>query len=141
MKCQVFTSKLSDDWSTPSHIYKQVIEKGYFDPCPLNSDEDGLNMEWGNKNFVNPPFSQLLKWIEKSIEEHKKGKQIILLIPARTDTKAFKKLFEYGAVISFIHGRLKYNDKGSAPFPSMLVFLVGHGLTRCNLIEREAITL
>ena len=140
MKCEVFLSKKTDDWKTPSFIYEQVIQKGYYDPCPFQSQIDGLAMDWQEKNFVNPPYSQLKKWIEKSIEQHKKGKQIVLLIPARTDTKAFKLLFDYGSDIYLITGRLHYNDANTAPFPSMLCRLT-HTQTKVFLIDRGEVKL
>ena len=143
MKCEVFLSKNTDDWATPKYIYEQAMAKGMFDPCPLGSIVDGLAIDWGKSNFVNPPYSQLKRWIEKSIEQHAKGKRVLLLIPARTDTKAFKQLFEYGAVISFVSGRLRFNEANSAPFPSMLVELVGGGITntRCTLVRREDVRI
>lgn len=143
MKCQVFLSKETDDWATPKYIYEQAMREGMYDPCPLCSLIDGLTMDWGDKNFVNPPYSQLKRWIEKSIEQHKKGKKVLLLIPARTDTKAFEALFEYGAEITFITGRLRFNEANSAPFPSMLVNLIGGGVSKtvCRLVKREEVTL
>lgn len=90
MKCKVFLSKNTDDWKTPSFIYDKFKDMGYFDPCPFESRFDGLKIEWKDKNFVNPPYSKLKAWIEKSILEHQKGHDVVLLIPARTDTKAFK---------------------------------------------------
>lgn len=143
MKCQVFLSRETDHWATPKYIYEQALAKGMHDPCPLHSETDGLASEWGKDNFVNPPYSQLKRWIEKSIEEARKGKGVTLLIPARTDTKAFKLLFEYGSEITFISGRLKFNEANSAPFPSMIVRLCGGGVscTRCKLVEREDIQI
>lgn len=145
MKCKVFMSKKTDDWSTPSFIYEQVKRLKMFDPCPLNGikGENGLDIEWGKRNFVNPPYSKLRIWIEKSIIEHKKGHDVILLIPARTDTKAFALLFEYGSEITFISGRLHFNDLAPAPFPSMLVKLIGGGKinTQCKLVNRESILI
>ena len=143
MKCKVFLSKNTDDWATPKYIYDQAMEKGMTDPCPLFSSVDGLKIEWGETNFVNPPYSNLKAWIEKSIEQSKKGKKVMLLIPARTDTKAFKMLFEYGSTITFITGRLRFNEANSAPFPSMLVELTGGGSqkTKFNLVKRDAVRL
>ena len=143
MKCKVFLSKNTDDWAPPKYIYDQAMEKGMFDPCPLFSRVDGLKIEWGEINFVNPPYSNLKAWIEKSIEQSKKGKKVVLLIPARTDTKAFKMLFEYGSEITFITGRLRFNEANSAPFPSMLVDLIGGGSqkTKFNLVKRDAVRL
>ena len=143
MKCKVFLSKNTDDWATPKYIYDQAMEKGMFDPCPLLSTVDGLAIEWSEANFVNPPYSNLKAWISKSIEQANKGKKVLLLIPARTDTKAFKMLFEYGSIISFITGRLRFNEANSAPFPSMLVELIGGGYqkTKFTLVNRDEIRL
>ena len=143
MKCKVFLSKNTDDWATPKYIYDQAMKKGMFDPCPLFSSVDGLKIEWGETNFVNPPYSNLKAWIEKSIEQSNKGKKVLLLIPARTDTKAFKMLFEYGSKITFITGRLRFNEANSAPFPSMLVELTGGGSqkTKFNLVKRDDVQL
>lgn len=122
----LFSSKC-DDWSTPETIYKFYIDKlGFFDPCPFHSTFDGLQIPWKQKNFVNPPYSKIKNFVNKSIEEHKKGKEIILLIPARTDTKYFRKLVDYGCYIVFITGRLHFNGSGSAPFPSCYIYLTGY---------------
>lgn len=107
-----------------------------FDPCPFNSNFDGLKIEWMERNFVNPPFSKISKFIDKSIEEHKKGKLVILLIPARTDTKYFKKLVNYGCNITFITGRLHFNDSNSAPFPSCIITITGKD-TECEWRDRR----
>ena len=45
-----------------------------------------------------------------------------MLIPARTDTKAFHEYIYGKAQIRFIKGRLKFGgSKNPAPFPSMVV--------------------
>lgn len=138
MNIKACLSHKTDDWKTPKAIYDYFIVKcGCYDPCPFQSQKDGLAEEWKNDNFVNPPYSQLKKWVIKSIEEHKKRKDVTLLIPARTDTQAFKMLYEYGAQFIFITGRLKFNDSNPAPFPSMLVILTGKGYGQISLIDRD----
>ena len=127
---KILFSKKSDNWKTPEKVYKAFIELGYFDPCPLNSKFNGLEIEWKKENFVNPPYSKIKDFVNKSIEEHKKGKEVILLIPARTDTKYFRKLVNYGCNIIFITGRLHFNNSNSAPFPSCYIKLTGEG-TEC----------
>ena len=122
---KVLFSKQSDNWRTPLIIYNHYIEMNFFDPCPYESNFDGLEIEWKEWNFVNPPYSQIIKWIDKSIKEHEKGKEIILLLPVRTDTKWFKKLVNYGCYIMFITGRLHFNNSNSAPFPSCYIRLTG----------------
>ena len=51
-----------------------------------------------------------------------------MLLPARTDTKAFHEYIYGKAEIRFIRGRLKFGgSKNSAPFPSMVVVYKGKG--------------
>lgn len=121
----VLFSKKSDNWKTPKKLYNYFINLGYYDPCPFNSEIDSLKTEWKEKNFVNPPYSKIKEFVNKSIEEHKKGKEVVLLIPCRTDTLYFRKLLDYGIDIILITGRLHFNDSGSAPFPSCLITLTG----------------
>lgn len=133
---KVLFSRSSDNWSTPKVIYDYFKFYNYFDPCPLNSSFDGLKIDWQDKNFVNPPYSKIKEFVNKSIEEHKKGKFVVLLIPARTDTKYFRKLVDYGCDIVFITGRLHFNESNSAPFPSCLVYLTNDE-TECYWRDRE----
>ena len=132
---KVLFSRKSDNWATPNEIYNHYMSKGYFDPCPLNNDFDGLKIEWGNMNFVNPPYSKIKDFVIKAIEEHKKGKEIVLLIPARTDTKYFSTLVNYGCDITFVTGRLHFNNSNSAPFPSCYIRLNGK-YTNCFWRDR-----
>jgi site-specific DNA-methyltransferase (adenine-specific) len=77
--------------------------------------------------FCNPPYGrEISKWVEKAYNENKKGTFIVMLLPARTDTKWFHNYIYKKHKIEFIKGRLKFNDgKQSAPFPSMLVIMLG----------------
>jgi site-specific DNA-methyltransferase (adenine-specific) len=119
----VHFSSLTDEWKTPDSIYKKLNEEfGFdFDPCPLGGS-DGLDIDWGRVNFINPPYSTLKAWCKKAYEEHLKGKTCVMLIPARTDTKAWHLYVMKAKEIRFIQGRLKFgNAKNSAPFPSCVV--------------------
>jgi site-specific DNA-methyltransferase (adenine-specific) len=93
---------------------------------------DALSMNWcalfvDVKNhfmWLNPPYSNIKDWVKKCYEENLRGAKIVLLIPARTDTKYFHQYIYHNvnAEIRFIKGRLKFSDsKNSAPFPSMVV--------------------
>ena len=123
----------SDHWSTPIEIYDYYVKHlKYYDPCPLR--ENNFNFNFISENiFLNPPYSDISKWIDWAINNHKQtGGQIntIILIPSRTDTRYFHKLLEYGCDLEFIKGRLKFgNAKQGAPFPSVLVHL---GLNNIN---------
>lgn len=49
-----------------------------------------------------------------------------MLIPSRTDTKAFHEYIYGKAEIRFVKGRLKFGgSKYGAPFPSMIVIFRG----------------
>ena len=124
MKTAYINKSKSDGWITPLDLYNKLNKEFNFnfDPCPINPTFDGLNIEWKERNFVNPPYSELKLWIEKAYKEYEKGKLVVMLIPARTDTIAFHKYIYNQAEIFFIKGRLKFsNSKNSAPFPSMIV--------------------
>lgn len=118
------------DWQTPTDTYNKLNEEFHFDfdPCPHNPNFDGLVCEWGNSNFVNPPYGREIgKWIKKGTEEYKKGKLVVFLIPSRTDTKWWHDyIMKYATEIRFIKGRLKFKGAtNSAPFPSCIVVMKG----------------
>ena len=125
MKLDGCFSHNTDNWKTPSELMKALLELGWIDTFPFMSVYDELQKNYNNqKLFVNPPYSQMrlvVGWIEDQI---KRGNQILLLIPARTDTKYFHKLLIWNPTIFFIQGRLKFNDtNSSAPFPSIIMWL------------------
>ena len=71
-----------------------------------------------------------MPWIEKAIEENKKGKMIVLLLKMDTSTKWFSRLKESKAKFLWINGRLHYKKESykyfkntPLPFPSMLAIL------------------
>ena len=102
-----------DDWGTPDSLYIPLMEEFNFDfdPCPLCCNTfDGLDVEWGSANFINPPYSRKLKeqFIRKAYEESKKGKLCVMLLPVSTSTKIFYGIIYPNAEIRFIKGRVKF---------------------------------
>ena len=110
----------SDNWATPQSLYDDLNKEFEFDfdPCPLNATFDGLNIEWGESNFVNPPYSRKLKeaFIIKSVEQQKKGNRSVLLLPVSTSTKIFHEyILPNKKEIRFLKGRVAFkgvNTKG-----------------------------
>tara|TARA_R100001086_G_scaffold14069_2_gene7092 strand:+ start:789 stop:1208 length:420 start_codon:yes stop_codon:yes gene_type:complete len=108
--------KHSDNWQTPPELYNQLNKEFNFnfDPCPLNHDLqiwDGLKIEWKERNFINPPYSRKLKdlFVKKAIEESKKGKLCVLLLPVSTSTKLFHDhILPNKKEIRFLKGRVKF---------------------------------
>ena len=81
-------------WLTPPDLMAELdAEFGFdFDPCPYPKpdDFDGLTAEWGESNYVNPPFGTIIHvgkkkgptaWVRKAIAEHAKGKRVVLVYP------------------------------------------------------------
>lgn len=79
-------------WLTPPDLYAALDAEFHFDfdPCPhpLPDGFDGLTAEWGQRNYVNPPFGSVLHggrrvgptaWARKAITEAAKGKLVVLV--------------------------------------------------------------
>ena len=105
-----------DDWKTPKEFYEKLNDEFNFDfdPCPYQHDIslwNGLQISWGDRNYINPPYSQKLKeqFIIKAIDESKLGKLCVMLLPVSTSTKIFHDfILPNKKEIRFIRGRLKF---------------------------------
>ena len=130
----MFSSK-SNEYATPQSFFDELNKEFglTLDPCatPENAkcskyftrEQDGLKQNWeGHTVFCNPPYGREIKdWVKKCYEESANAK-VVMLVPARTDTKWFHDYIYHKAEIRFLRGRLKFGDcKNSAPFPSMVV--------------------
>ena len=113
-----------DNWATPKSLYNGLDSEFHFDfdPCPyceteITSDKDGLLKDWGQYNFVNPPYSRKLKeaFVKKGIEESKKGKICVFLLPVSTSTVLFHDFIlpNISQPIRFLRGRVKFEGKNT----------------------------
>lgn len=129
----MFTSN-TDLWETPIVLFNKLDSEFHFtlDPCATKEnhkcekyytkDDDWLSKSWDNEIvFCNPPYWRWInKWVEKWF--YACNSVVVMLLPARTDTKWFHDYILYNAEIRFIKWRLKFWwSKNSAPFPSMIV--------------------
>lgn len=137
MNRSVYSSSKTDDWATPQDVFDLLNDSFHFtlDPAASESNhkcsryftkkQDGLKQSWKDEVvFCNPPYGREIgKWVKKAWEEHQNNHvKIVMLLPARTDTKWFHEYIYHKADIEFIKGRLKFGtSKNSAPFPSMIV--------------------
>ena len=137
MNTDVMFSSKTDEWATPTDFYNELNKEFKFDldPCAnehnhkcekyFTIEDNGLLQSWAGYNvFCNPPYGREIgKWVEKAYrtnQEH--GNLVVMLLPARTDTKWFHEFIYQKAEVRFVRGRLKFGDsKNSAPFPSMVV--------------------
>ncbi len=131
-----------DTWATPKRFYDQLNSEFHFDfdPCPLNygeitPDKDGLLIDWGNRNYINPPYSRKLKeaFVKKAVQESKKGKLCVMLLPVSTSTVLFHDWIKPNAKeIRFVKGRIPFEGintfgmkvgKGSAPMHDSMIVI------------------
>jgi hypothetical protein len=81
-------------WLTPPEVYAELDAEFHFDfdPCPYPLPEgfDGLTCDWGQSNYVNPPFGSIIHqgrkvgntaWVRKAISEYRKGKTVVFVYP------------------------------------------------------------
>lgn len=109
-------SSALDTWLTPSIFFDKINDRfkfDDFDPCPPDCDLsqfNGLLVDWAQRTFCNPPYSQAdkEKFFYKGYEESLMGKLCVFLVPVSTSTKIFHKLILPNARVEFIRGRLKF---------------------------------
>ena len=133
----IFSSK-SNEWETPKDFFDKLNWRfGPFtlDPCATEdtakcsryytTTDDGLSKDWNNNTvFVNPPYGrEINSWIKKAFDESKnENTTVVMLIPARTDTRYWHDYIMKAKEVHFVKGRLKFgNSSNSAPFPSAVV--------------------
>lgn len=78
----------------------------------------------GGGVWCNPPYGrEISEWVKKAYEESQKeyNSFVLMLLPARTDTKWWWEYVQGKATLFFIKGRVKFGDHDvGAPFPSVL---------------------
>ena len=127
----------TDLWETPQDLFDELDAEFHFslDVCAIPENAkcdhfftpkvDGLRQNWGGQGTVwcNPPYGrELNKWVKKAYETAQQGETVVMLLPARTDTKWFHEYVYGKAEIRFVKGRLKFGgSKNAAPFPSMII--------------------
>jgi phage N-6-adenine-methyltransferase len=145
----LFTSD-SMEWETPQWLFDVVNQEYKFDvdvcataenaKCSkyFSKEQDGLFMEWNGTVWCNPPYGREIdKWVKKGNESHKTGSTVVMLLPARTDTKWIHEYLFGSAIMIFIKGRLKFGTShNSAPFPSVLAIFGGSKETAEKMAEK-----
>lgn len=139
-KCHFYEKR--DVIKTPENLYRFL--DGFFgfnhDPCPLSPKFDGLNTDWGTMNFVNPPYSQIKKWVAKGVEERNKGRNSLFLITVRTNTKYwFEDIFPKASKVWFIKSGICFEEyEKPLPIPLCLVLFCSNDFDK--ILPSTAIT-
>ena len=140
MNTELMFSSKTDLWETPKDLFDKLNKEFHFalDVCatPENAkceefytkEQDGLKQPWKGTVWCNPPYGrQIGEWVRRAFLASVSGSTVVMLLPARTDTKWFHEYIYGKAEIRFIRGRLKFGgSKNSAPFPSMVVVFMPH---------------
>lgn len=132
------------DWETPQELFDNLNNEFDFELDAFASDknakckhffterDDSFQQDWTKYKsiFINPPYTskvqdEVLKKINDTISSNWRG-VIVLLIPARTDTKRWHDyIFNKADDIRFIKGRLRFEvdgiPRGSSTFPSAVI--------------------
>lgn len=161
MKSKPTLTTGNNNWGTPQRLFDNLNETFNFtiDVCAdknnykmipyFTVEDNAIIKNWNGSVWCNPPYSadQQGKFIDKAlyeIEHNHECRSIVMLIPARTDTKNFEKLYNSSHTqLVFIKGRISFEQErkeiGGATFGSMLVIFKKENI--CNfktrLIDRK----
>jgi site-specific DNA-methyltransferase (adenine-specific) len=127
-------SSASGEWETPQELFDALDEEFHFtlDACatPLNTkclrfySAESLLQPWHGRVWVNCPYGRTIgQWTNKARVEFALGNAelVVMLLPARTDTRWFHEDVMKADEVRFIRGRLKFGGaKTGAPFPSCI---------------------
>lgn len=133
-------SAASDEWPTDQAVVDDLSARfGPFtlDPCCTAESakapafftmaNDGLRQRWFGVVWLNPPYSDVEAWVRKALDESaNNGVEVVMLLPARTDTRWFHLLLaeQHRCEFLFARGRLRFGAAtGSAPFPSVVIVM------------------
>ena len=132
------------DWETPKELFDKLNSEFDFELDAFASDknakckyyfteqDDSFQQDWAKYKsiFINPPYTskvqdEVLKKINDTICSDWNG-VIVLLIPARTDTRRWHEyIFNKADDIRFLRGRLRFEvdgvPKGTSTFPSAII--------------------
>lgn len=139
MNSAVFYSSKTDMWATPQDFFDALDAEFHFtlDACAVKEnakceayytpEQDGLDQPWTGRVWCNPPYGRNVgQWVKKAHDTASGGGFVVVLLPARTDTRWFHDYIYGKTEVRFIKGRLKFGScQNAAPFPSMVVIFGG----------------
>jgi site-specific DNA-methyltransferase (adenine-specific) len=144
-------TSIHNEWATPQELFDKLNNEFHFTldlaadisnaKCPVFYSQHNNALEQypaGERIFCNPPYGREIGKFVKKCSELAKDNLVVMLIPARTDTKYWgdyiydysQYVFREGVICRFIKGRVKFaglNSKGEfvntmpATFPSCII--------------------
>lgn len=137
MQTEPLMSSVKHDWCTPPLVLERVrrLAPIGLDPCttrenPCGAESiyliNGLDLPWTDYGlvYVNPPYGRTLPlWAHKAVKEASNGAEIVMLVPARTDTRWWGLAYDACQSVALWKGRLTFvGAPAPAPFPSCLFY-------------------
>lgn len=114
------------NWKTPKALYDRLVVKaGRFDVSDTHGGKfNALRDPWPDDWFANPPYGREIAIWCAEFAQHAKVQHLrgVALLLARTDTFWFHEFVLPLARLTFLRGRLHFDEGGPAPFPSMLAW-------------------
>src|SRR5277367_4561745 len=109
------------EWETPQELFNELDAEFHFtlDVAASKSnhkcrkfftkEQDGLKQPWSGVAWCNPPYGKAIPlWLNKAIEEQKRGVTSVFLVFARTDTSWFHEIVLPHAEVRFLRGRVRF---------------------------------
>lgn len=118
------------DWFARWNFCPSAEPAPYVEGQPVGCRVDGLahgGAGWyrpdGKRVFVNPPFSENKRWVANCVDAAYWGCEVILLIPARTDTRYWQEGIVTADALCFWRGRIRFvGAPASAPFATAFAY-------------------
>ncbi|MGL4468409.1 MAG: phage N-6-adenine-methyltransferase [Plesiomonas shigelloides] len=156
---------IRDLWQTPKQVFNALNGEFNFACDVAASDKNKLCAQWITEEhnalqvdwseiedvkwgyvWCNPPYSKIMPWVQKAIEQQKQGVGTVMLVPADMSVGWFNEArMHCQEVRVIVGGRLAFvnadtqkpvggNNKGS-----MLIIFRPHGFEECRVtfVERD----
>lgn len=126
------------EWETPPRLFARLNDEFGFtlDVAARAGNSkcqrycrDGLAECWTGRVFCNPPYGRgLIKWIDKALAERAHCELIVLLLPARTDTRWWHRCVMRAEEVRLTEDRVYFISPETrkprrAPFGAAIVIL------------------
>lgn len=132
----------SDEWYTPKRIL-DALPPMTLDPCSdeskatpcrmhyvLSEGNDGLDLNWRGRVWLNPPYSNTAKWLEKMSGEVESGRvqAVLALLPYRPEGYWHDYVWPSLVALGHFRRRVRFEHprgvpaEGTGQFPSGLAF-------------------
>ena len=138
-------AKMTDERETPLELFEPLHAEFNFDvdvaamynntklPKYFHIGDSGLKQEWAPMRcFMNPPYSEIPRWLDKATVEMNKGALIVAILPIDSSTRWFhnyiwdesKNNWRNGIKVRFPSKRFKFDKyANSAKFATMIAIM------------------